>query len=76
MHDACGIIDTICTVHAVTLTLHAKYDTACTINKRFKQPWQALEGNTVSIKNIYVPELSHPTTKKYINLKGLPKKNR
>jgi hypothetical protein len=28
----------------------------------------------ISIKNIYVPELAYPTTKKYINLKGLPNK--
>jgi hypothetical protein len=37
----------------------------------------AFKGNTgtVSIKNIYVPELSYPTTTKYINLKGLPIKN-
>jgi hypothetical protein len=28
----------------------------------------------ISIKNIYVPEFSYPTPKKYINLKWLPKK--
>jgi hypothetical protein len=48
------------------VTPHAKYDTACTT-------WQLLKG--ISIKNIYVPELSYPTLKKYINLKGLPNKN-
>jgi hypothetical protein len=32
------------------LTPHAKYDTACTINKRFMPPWQSLKGT--SIKNI------------------------
>jgi hypothetical protein len=62
MHGACGIID--------TMTPHAKYDTACTIDERFERPWQPLK----SIKKIYVPEFSYPTTKKYINLKGLPNK--
>jgi hypothetical protein len=28
---ACSAIDTACTMHAVSLTPHAKYDTACTI---------------------------------------------
>jgi hypothetical protein len=41
---------------------------ACTIDERFERPWQPLKG--ISIKNIYVPELSYPTTKKYINLRG------
>jgi hypothetical protein len=58
--------------HAVSMTPHAKYDTACMIDERFERPWQPLKG--ISIKNIYVPELSYPTTKKYINLKGLPNK--
>jgi hypothetical protein len=48
--------------NAVSLTPHA----------RFERPWQPLKG--ISIKNIYVPELSYPTTKKYINLKGIPNK--
>jgi hypothetical protein len=56
-------------MHAVSLTPHAKYDTACTTDKRFEWPWQPLKG--ISIKNIYVPELSYPTTTKSINLKGL-----
>jgi hypothetical protein len=72
MHGACGIIDTACTVHAVSLIPHAKYHTACTIDERFERPWQPSKG--ISIKNIYVPEMSYPTTKKYINLKGLPNK--
>jgi hypothetical protein len=55
-------------VHAVSLTPHAKYDTACTINKRFEWPWQPLKG--ISIKNIYVPESSYPTTKKIYKFKG------
>jgi hypothetical protein len=46
------------------MTPHAKYDTACTIDERFERPWQPLKG--ISIKNINVPELSYPTTKKYI----------
>jgi hypothetical protein len=46
-------------------------DTACTIDERFEPPWQSIKG--ISIKNIYVPEMSYPTTKnKFINLKGLP----
>jgi hypothetical protein len=49
-------------VHAVSLTPHAKYDTACTIDERCERPWQPLKG--ISIKNIYVPELSYPTPKK------------
>jgi hypothetical protein len=47
-------------------------DNACTVAERFERPWQPLKG--ISIKNIYVPELSYPATKKYINLKGLPNK--
>jgi hypothetical protein len=72
MHRACSVIDTACTVHAVSMTPHAyvnavlmtphaKCDTACTINERFKRPWQPLKG--ITIKNIYVPRLSYPTTK-------------
>jgi hypothetical protein len=104
MHGACGVIETACTVHAVSLTPHAqtnfrttsksenhmqnsagmqkklkmhavpltphaRYDTACTIDERFeRQPWQPLKG--ISIKNIYVPELSYPTTKKIYKFKG------
>jgi hypothetical protein len=30
---------------------------ACTIDERFERPWQPLKG--ISIKNIYVPELSY-----------------
>jgi hypothetical protein len=44
------------------LTPHAKYDTAGTINEQFEQTWQPLK--RISIKNIYVPELSYPTPKK------------
>jgi hypothetical protein len=43
-------------------------DTACTIVERFERPWQTLKG--ISIKKIYVPELSYPTTKKIYNFKG------
>jgi hypothetical protein len=50
-----------------------KIYTACTIDERFERASQPLKG--ISIKNIYAPELSYPTTKKiYINLKGLPNK--
>jgi hypothetical protein len=42
MHDACGVNDTVCTVYAVSLTMHAKYDTACTIDERFEWPWHPL----------------------------------
>jgi hypothetical protein len=55
-------------MHAVSLIPHAKYDTACTIDERFEQPWQLLKG--ISIKNIYVPELSYPITKKIYKFKG------
>jgi hypothetical protein len=37
MHDACGINDTAYTVHAVSMTPDAKYDTACTIDERFER---------------------------------------
>jgi hypothetical protein len=42
MNDAWGVIGTACTVHVVSLTLHAKYDTACTINEWFEWLWQPL----------------------------------
>jgi hypothetical protein len=66
--NACGVNDTACTVHAGSLTPHAKYDTACTIDGRFERIWQPLEG--ISIKNIYVPELSYPTPRKKYKFKG------
>jgi hypothetical protein len=56
------------TVHAVSFAPHAKYGTACTIDKRFERPWQPLKG--ISIKNIYVLELSYPTSKKIYKFKG------
>jgi hypothetical protein len=43
-------------------------DTACTIDELFERPWQPLKG--ISIKKIYVPELSNPTTKKIYKFKG------
>jgi hypothetical protein len=46
----------------IKMTPHANYDTACTIDERFERPWQPLKG--ISIKNIYVPELSYPTPEK------------
>jgi hypothetical protein len=84
MHGACSVINTVCMkkffnnsengsampkkMHAVSLTPHAVYDTACTIVQR---PWKPIKGK--SIKNIYVGELSYPTTTKilYINLREL-----
>jgi hypothetical protein len=53
-------------MHAVSLTPHAKYSTACTIDELFERPWQPLKG--ISIKNIHVRKLSYPisiTTKLY-----------
>jgi hypothetical protein len=45
-----------------------------TPHERFVRPWDPLKG--ISINNVYVRDLSYPiTTKKYINLKGPPKKN-
>jgi hypothetical protein len=43
-------------------------DTACKIDERFERPWHPLKG--ISIKNIYVPELSYPTTKILYKFKG------
>jgi hypothetical protein len=40
----------------------------CTIDKQFEPPWQPLK--RISVKNIYVPELSYPTTKKIYKFKG------
>jgi hypothetical protein len=75
MHDACSVktvkekslilcwcdgIQKKLKMHVVSMTPHAKYDTACTIDERFERPWQPLKG--ISIKNIYVPEFSYPTT--------------
>jgi hypothetical protein len=54
-------------MHAVSLTPHAKYDTTCTIDEKFKGPWLPLKG--ISIKNIYVPKLSYPTPKKIYKFK-------
>jgi hypothetical protein len=57
--NACGVIDTACTCAC------GINETACTIDEQFERPWQPLK--EISIKNKYVPELSYPTTKKYIN---------
>jgi hypothetical protein len=59
---ACGVIDTACPLHTVSFTPHVQ------INQRFERPWQPLKG--ISIKHIYVPELSYPTTKKIYKFKG------
>jgi hypothetical protein len=39
-----------------SMTLHAKYDTAYTMDETFVRPWQPLKG--ISIKSIYVREMS------------------
>jgi hypothetical protein len=44
------------------MTQCAKFDTAGTIDERFVWPWQPL--NEISMKNVYVRELSYPTTTK------------
>jgi hypothetical protein len=41
---------------------------ACTIDEWFEWPWQPLKG--ISIKNIFVPELSYPTNKRIYQFKG------
>jgi hypothetical protein len=38
MKNACGVNDTAFPMHAVSLTPHAKYDTACMIDERFERP--------------------------------------
>jgi hypothetical protein len=43
---------------------------ACTVNKRFEHPWQPLKGIYKKKHTVYVPELSHPTTKKIYKFKG------
>jgi hypothetical protein len=55
------------------LTLHAKYDTACTIKYQFEQPWQALKG--ILSKTHMFPNCPTSPIQKHINLKGIPKKN-
>jgi hypothetical protein len=65
---ACSVNDTACTMHAMVLTPHAKYDTKCTLDERFDRPWQPLKG--ISIKNMYGRELSYPTTSKIYKFKG------
>jgi hypothetical protein len=49
MKSARGVIDTEWTMHAVSLTRHVTYDTACTIDQRFERPWQPLK--RISLKN-------------------------
>jgi hypothetical protein len=65
--NSSGVNDTACTVLAVSLTPYTKYDTAC-IDERFERPWQPVK--RISIKNIYVPEFSYPTTKKIYKFEG------
>jgi hypothetical protein len=47
-------------------------DTPCTIDLLFERPWQPLKG--ISIKNLYVPELSYLTTKKIYKFKWATQK--
>jgi hypothetical protein len=72
--NECRIIETACTMHAVSLTPLAKYDTACTIGQQFLRPWQPFK------ENIYQKHISTrlvlPATTKYKFLKGPPKKLR
>jgi hypothetical protein len=72
MNDAFGVIDTTWTVHAVSLTPHAKYDTVCTIAERFGRSWQTWKG--ISIKMF--ANWPTPPIQKYINLRGLLNKKK
>jgi hypothetical protein len=47
------------------------YDTACTIDERFERPWQP--GTVISIKNIYLCEMSYPMITKIDKFKGATK---
>jgi hypothetical protein len=69
MQGAFGVIDTACTKK---FSNNFKKWKSCAVDERFERLWQQLKG--ISIKNMYVPELSYPTTKKYINLNALPNK--
>jgi hypothetical protein len=55
-------------MHAVSMTPHAKCDTACIMDQRFMSPWQPLKG--IPIKNIFT-RMSYPTTKKF-SCTGVP----
>jgi hypothetical protein len=59
-------------MHAVSLTLHAKYDTACMIDGTILMALAAFKGN---IYQTYVPVLSYPTTTKIYEFKGATKTN-
>jgi hypothetical protein len=78
MHGACGIVDTACTKKLSTkfekLKSYAKQRWYAKNRRTIRTALAAFKGNIYK-KNIYVPELCYPTTKKYINLKGLPYKN-
>jgi hypothetical protein len=43
--NECWIIETACTIHVVSLTPLAKYDTTCTIGEQFLGPWQPFKEN-------------------------------
>jgi hypothetical protein len=74
IHDACGVSYTASTVHAVSLTPHEKYGTACTIDERFGRLWQTLK--EISRKTHMFANWPTHSLQKYINLKGLPNKKR
>jgi hypothetical protein len=59
-----------CTVHAVSMTAHAKY--RMHDRRTIRMAMTAFKGNIYQ-KHIYVPELSYPTTKKMYKFKGATK---
>jgi hypothetical protein len=72
------VIDTACTIkcsnnfkkwkaYAKRQCYAKKIKSVCTIDERFERPWKPLKG--ISIKNIYVPELSYPTPWKIYSIK-------
>jgi hypothetical protein len=71
--NECRIIEIACTMHAVSLTPLAIYDTACTICEQFLGPWQPFKENIYQ-KHICT-RLVPPSTTKYKFLKELPNKN-
>jgi hypothetical protein len=62
INGACGVIDTACKIW------HRLHD-----RRTIRTALAAFKRNIYQ-KHIHVPELSYPTIKKYINLKGLPNK--
>jgi hypothetical protein len=60
-------------MHTVSMTPHAKYDTACTLlNQRtIRAAIAAFKGN-IYLKKYIVAKCPIPPLQKYVNLKGLP----